>query len=783
LIPIASVKSALESKRLFAKTHLKIVFPQDLLPRSSDLIGRTLSHYRITAAIGAGGMGEVYRATDSKLGREVALKVLPAEMAGNPDRLARFQREARSVAALNHPNIVTLYSVEEADSVHFLTMEFISGQSLDHRISEGGLPVDRLTAIAQALAEALCAAHEKGIVHRDLKPANVMVTDEGGVKVLDFGLAKDVAEPTPDETTLTSVGRTQVGVVIGTPAYMSPEQIAGRAVDHRTDIFSLGVVLYEMATGHRPFHGHSSAELASAILRDTPPFVTDLRPDLPADLARITRHCLEKEAANRVQTAREVATELRRIVNVSRSSGSLGPPASDAGPSIAVMPFQNLSSDPENEFFSEGLAEEILNALSQVEGLSVAARASSFYFKGKAAEIGEIANRLRVANLLQGSVRRAGNRIRVTVQLVDARNGFQLWSERYDRQMEDIFELQDEIAQAIAERLKVTLGAAAIRPTENIEAYELYLKGRHHWHQRLPGSLQAAIQCFEQTIKLDPQYALAYAALADCYGILRFYGFVTAEASRAPAHAAIAEAVRLAPSLWEVIFSRGVNTFYFEPTWRDAEADFRRAVAINPRSSLAQAYLALLLTVAGRREESTKHANLATHLDPLSPFIRSLVTGVFNLAGDFAAGERESRRALDLQPDYVFALWGRGFSLCNLNRSDEGLPCFERAAAISRTPFYIGTLGFGYASAGRAEDAHRLLRELEERASQGEPIPAFVPLTIYVGLGDVPAIRRALAKAIAENTPALTLKLTAGRLEAFRTDPEIGRLLLEVFGS
>jgi serine/threonine protein kinase/Flp pilus assembly protein TadD len=748
------------------------------------LIGRTLAHYRITAAIGVGGMGEVYSAIDSKLGREVALKVLPPAMAGSPERLARFQREARSVAALNHPNIVTLYSVEHADDVHFLTMELVSGHPLDHLIPESGLPADRVVAIALALSEALCAAHEKGIVHRDLKPANVMLTDEGRVKVLDFGLAKDLSEIADDETTIANIGRTQVGVVIGTPAYMSPEQIAGRTVDHRTDIFSLGVVFFHMAIGHRPFHGRSSAELASSILRDTPPFVTDLRPDLPGDLARIIRHCLEKEAVNRVQTTREIATELRRIANVSRSlSGSLGTPVSDTGPSIAVMPFQNLGSDPENEFFSEGLAEEILNALSQVEGLIVAARASSFYFKGKAAEIGDIANRLRVANLLQGSVRRAGNRIRVTVQLVDARNGFQLWSERYDRQMEDIFELQDEIAQAIAERLKVSLGAAVARPTENIEAYELYLKGRHYWHQRMPGALQAAMECFEQTIKLDPQYALAYAGLADCYGILRFYGFVTAEEGGAQARAALMRAVSLAPSLWEIIFSRAVYTFYFEPGWRDAESDFRKALAINPRSSLAQAYLALFLAVTGRREESFKSANLATQLDPLSPFIRSLVAGTFNVACDFVAGERESRRALDLQPNYLFALWDRGFSLSNLRRFDDAVQSFAQAAAISSAPFYVGCLGFGHALAGHVDEAARLMGELDDRARRGEHIPAFVPLTIHVGLGDVPAIRRSLARAIEEETAPLTLKLTAGRLEAFRNDPEIDRLYLTIFGA
>jgi eukaryotic-like serine/threonine-protein kinase len=283
------------------------------MAESSILIGQTVSHYRILDKIGAGGMGEVYRATDTKLGRNVALKVLPADMARDPDRLARFEREARSVAALNHPHIVTLHSVEEAEGVHFLTMELVEGQSLDHCIPEGGLPVQQIVEIAGALADALAAAHGKGIVHRDLKPANVMVTEEGRVKVLDFGLAKEIRAANSSDATMTSAGHTEVGLVMGTPRYMSPEQIAGRAVDHRSDIFSLGVLLYEMATGRRPFTGTSSAELASAILRDTPPLVTDLRANLPADLARIIQRCLEKGAADRFQSARDIRNELRGI--------------------------------------------------------------------------------------------------------------------------------------------------------------------------------------------------------------------------------------------------------------------------------------------------------------------------------------------------------------------------------------------------------------------------------------------------------------------------------------
>ncbi len=754
------------------------------MAESSFLIGQTVSHYRILDKIGAGGMGEVYRATDTKLGRDVALKVMPADMARDPDRLARFEREARSVAALNHPHIVTLYSVEEAEGVHFLTMELVEGRSLDQLIPAGGLPVEQILRVGVAIAEALSAAHDKGIVHRDLKPANVMVTQDGRVKVLDFGLAKETQADNPGGDTLTSAGYTKVGVVLGTPAYMSPEQIAGRAIDHRTDIFSLGILLYEMSTGQRPFHGQSSAELASATLRDNPQPVTEARTDLPGDLARIIQRCLEKDLPYRVQTAREVANELRNLTQAVRTS-SATPNTSpmDSGPSVAVLPFQNLSADPENEYFSEGLAEEILNALSQVEGLNVAARTSSFYFKGRATDMSEIAGKLRVANVLEGSVRRSGNRVRVTVQLVDVKNGFHLWSERYDRQMEDIFEVQDEIARAITEKLKVTLGGGAKRPTKNVEAYELYLKGLYHWHQRSPSTLRVAMQCFEQAIKLDPQYALAYAGLADCYGILRFYGWVSAEDGRPPAHAAMTQAVKLAPSLGEVNFSRAFYAFYFERAWREAGPHFERAVAINPRSSLAQVYFALFLTAAGRMEEAVKHATLASQLDPLSPIVHCLESSTLLSMGRFAEAERLARKALELQPDYLFGRWVRGLALSGLGRNEEAIESLDRAATLSRAPIFVGLLGFGYGRAGRMEDANRLLRELEDRGSRGEYVPAFAPLTIYLGQGDVSAIRRTLANAIEETAPPLTLRVTCGQfLEEFRSDPEIDRLHVEMFG-
>lgn len=429
------------------------------------------------------------------------------------------------------------------------------------------------------------------------------------------------------------------------------------------------------------------------------------------------------------------------------------------------------------------MAEEILNALSQVEGLSVAARTSSFYFKSKTTEMSEIASKLRVANVLEGSFRRSGSRVRVTVQLIDVKNGFHLWSERYDRQMEDIFEVQDEIARAITERLKLTLGGGANRSTKNVEAYEMYLKELYHWHQRSPSTLRVAIQCFEQAIKLDSQYALAYAGLADCYGILRFYSWISAAAGRPPAHAAITHAIALAPSLWEVNFSRGFYTFYFERAWRDAGPHFEKAIAINPRSSLAHVYYGLFLTTAGQLEGAVKHTTVALQLDPLSPSVHAVGAATLMSMGRFEEAERVAQKALELQPDYLFGLWVRGLTLCVLGRSDKAIESLDRAATLSRAPIFLSLLGLGYGRAGCSEDTNRLLRELEDRGSRGEYVPAFAPLAICIGKGDVSAIRRTLAKAIEEASPPLTLLVTCGQfLEEFRSDPEIHRMHLELFG-
>lgn len=734
-------------------------------------------------------MGEVYCALDKRLGREVALKVLPAAMMADPDRIARFQQEARAVALLNHPCIVTLYSVEHEGDIHFLTMELIHGQPLSRAIPDGGMPLAQIATLGRELAEALAAAHERGIVHRDLKPANIMITAEVHVKVLDFGLAKAVA-PLATDTTIARAGLTEVGSIVGTPAYMAPEQLTGASVDHRTDLFALGIVLYEMTTGRPPFEGKTSAELATAILRDTPPLVSEIRRSAPIQLARLIRDCLDKEPSRRPGNARDVAQRLRSIEDALRA-GSSRPNEVDAIrsrddtvsvtiPSLAVMPFQNLSADPENEYFCDGLAEDILNELGRVPGLRVAGRASSFYFKGRPAQPAEIAEQLHVASLLQGSVRRAGDRLRVTVQLVGAVSGFQLWSQKYDSQMEDIFSVQDEIARGVADRLRVSLASGGWRTTDSVDAWDFYLKGRHFWHQHSPSALQEAIACFERAIALDPEYALAWAGVADCHAILNYYGFARRVEISARAGKAIHMATKLAGDSAEVLLSRGIHAYYFADDWREAEPMLRRSVELNPDSSLARAYLGLVLTSLGRFEEAIAEGATARQLDPLSPFILVISVSGYSFSGRFQDSLIHVRRALQLQPGHLFAMWVEGALLAIVGHTGEAVGLLERVVALDPHPYNLGMLGMIYGLDHRAKDAEGVLRLLDERGQRGEYIPIFARFCLSIGLGDLVDIRRTFARAIEERTPPLTL-LNA-HIQRLRTDSEIDRMHRAYFG-
>ena len=607
----------------------------------AGLVGRTLAHYRINTALGAGGMGEVYRATDTRLGRDVALKVLPPEMAGDPDRLARFQREARAVAALNHPNVVTVYSVEEWDGVHFITMELIEGQPLDRLISANGLPADRIIEIAGAIAEALAAAHEKGIVHRDLKPANVMVTDEGRTKVLDFGLAKDVGAETANDDTLTSAGRTQAGMVMGTPAYMSPEQVSGRPLDHRSDIFALGVVLHEMATGRRPFGGSSSAELISSILRDTPPSVTDLRSELPADLARVIRRCLDKDPRYRMQTARDVSNEFRDLARTTTHPGPVltsaarTPVPADSGAAradesfwVAVLPFKYTGTNADLSGLAEGLSEEVVTGLSRFSYLRVIARSSTARYSGQSVDVRNAGNELNARYVMEGTLRQAGGKLRLAVQLVDTVSGAHLWAENYERvfSAEAVFELQDDLVPRIVSTVADMNGVLPqsmseglrSRPPEQLSPYEAVLRSFAYCSAARPEELSAARSGLEEAVRKAPAYSDAWAMLSFLCGQDHVHGYELQPNALEIAASAAQRAVALGPSNHLAYFSLAAVLWYQKDfdSFRDAA---ERAVALNPMDGNSVAFLGELMTYAGSVERGMQLAERAKQLNPNHP--------------------------------------------------------------------------------------------------------------------------------------------------------------------
>ena len=610
-------------------------------------------------------MGEVYRATDAKLGREVALKILPADMARDQERLARFQREARTVAALNHPNIITLFSVEEDEGVHFLTMELVEGQPLERLIPAGGLPLERIVEIACALAEALAAAHERGILHRDLKPANVMVTNEGRVKVLDFGLAKDVQAESANGATLTSAGQTQAGMVMGTPAYMSPEQVSARTLDHRTDIFSLGVVLYEMATGRRPFEGTSSAELMSAILRDTPSYVSDVRADLPADLARIIRRCLEKDPRQRIQTAREVGKELSELpqsapVTPAKTSLPASRPAAkrdsaaaraEEGFWVAVLPFKYSGSNADLIAVAEGLTEDVVTGLCRFSYLKVISRSLTARYTNETVDLRDVAQELGARYVMEGSLRQAGTKIRIAAQLVDASSAASLWAETYDRlfRPDAVFELADDVVPRIVSTVADTQGflphsmteALRNRDPETFTPYEALLRSFGH-HQRLTAEEHAVARAaLERAVQHPPVRGDCWAMLSWLYREEYTHGFNLRPDPLGRALAAARRAVDAAPSN-HLAHAALAAVLFFLHELGAFRASAERSLTLNSMDGLTHAYLGFQIAYSGDWERGCALAESAMQLNPHHPgwYWFPLILNAYR--------QRNYRRALDL---------------------------------------------------------------------------------------------------------------------------------------
>jgi serine/threonine protein kinase/tetratricopeptide (TPR) repeat protein len=747
------------------------------------MIGQTISHYRILEKLGGGGMGVVYKARDLRLDRPVALKFLPPQLSANPEARERFLQEAKSASALDHPNTCTVHQIDSTDDGQlFIVMTLYQGETLDRRlVARGRLPVAEAVEIALGAARGLARAHQGGIVHRDVKPSNLMITQEGLVKILDFGIAR-----------LAGASRvTHTGKVVGSIDYMSPEHARGDDVDPRTDVWSLGVVLYEMLTGERPFRGGNDQAVLYQILNGNPRPLGEHVVDLPANVEHAVRKALAKPLHERYRTIDELIADLDdQAHGALPTTLSLRPPLSPAsrpGPSIAVLPFVDMSPEGDQEYFCDGMAEELIHLLTRVPGLRVASRTSTFQWKGKAPDLAAIRQRLNVETLLEGGVRKAGNRLRITAQLVDLAQGYQLWSGRYDREIADVFAIQDEIAGTIVETLKVELvgklGPLPSRTTApGFEIYNLYLQGRFHWNKRTEEGLTKSVTYFKQAIERDPGYARGYAGLADAYLLLGVYGFALPGEVMPRARQAAMRALAIDDRAAEVYTSLGCLEALYDWFWGNAERDFKRAIELDPYYPTAHHWYAInFLTPMGRFEEAAQELQIAHELDPLSLAINASR----GLLGFYARRYEEAvaayRRTLEIDPRFALAHFFLGQALTALGRMEEAVAALLTALTLSPGAAEMeAALGQAYALAGRREEAEQVLRGLEKRGERSYVSPCLVA-TVHAALGEGDAALDWLERAGRERSADLAWIGVRPVFDGLRDEPRF-RALLEQLG-
>ncbi|MFM7230522.1 MAG: protein kinase domain-containing protein [bacterium] len=746
--------------------------------------GQTLGPYRILAPLGEGGMGEVHRAHDPRLDRIVAIKVLPPDLASTPGRMERFEREARAVAGLNHPNIVTLHSIEQADGVRFLTMELVEGEDLGTQVVPGGLPLARLLEIAIPLAEALSAAHERGVVHRDLKPANVRVSREGRIKVLDFGLAKlDTADaPAHDETRTSPL--TLAGTLLGTLPYMAPEQVRGEATDPRTDLFALGVVLYELATGTRPFRGHSNADLTSAILRDAPAPLALARPDLPSACVRLVEDCLAKEPRTRPHSARDLADALRRLQRTPEPSVTEGAAPSTAIRSLVVLPLGNVTLDQSQEYFVDGMTEALISDLARLPGLRVISRTSAMRYKGVHRALPEIARELQVDAAIEGSALLLGDRVRINVQLVSAQRDETLWSGRYDRRIEDVLDLQSEVAETVAREIALHLSPPderrlARRQAVHPEAHIEYLKGQHESAGSSPQAIELSLRHFHRALELAPDYAPAWAGLAHGHNLRGHRGMAPMSEALPAARAAAERALALDDTLAEAHAQLGVALSYLNEH-DDALRELQHAVRLNPGLASAHAQLGRMFYVDGRHAEAEASMLNAVRLDPLSMILHTGVGDAYYYAREYAKSVPYYRRAIELDPRFDGAHTDLARSLEALGEFAEARREYEEGRRLAGS---VAGPSFGLAHLAISEGDHDSARAILEELLAGRQhrvISAWGLATILARLDSPDEAFRWLDIAVAEKAPGLVYLKVHPRLDAIRSDPRFASLLSRV---
>ena len=759
--------------------------------------GSRLGPYEIVAPLGAGGMGEVYRARDSRLERDVAIKVLPESLIADAQALARFEREAKLVAALSHPNILAIHDIGRESGISYAVTELLSGDTLRDRMNAGAIPLRKGVGYARQIARGLAAAHARGIVHRDLKPENVFVTSDGNVKILDFGLAKrDLPAPSSGSVEAT-VARTTPGTILGTVGYMSPEQVRGETADHRSDVFSFGSVLYEIVLGEPAFREDTEVETMTAILRSDPAGLRR-RGAVPTEILRVIGRCLEKRPEERFQSASDLGFVLEMFAEAQTGevSGEKAPVSSPRSPSaaraaisdssrasIAVLPFRNMSPEKENEYFTDGITEEIINALSKIEALRVASRTSAFAFKGRDEDVRRIGEQLGVRTVLEGSVRRSGSRLRITAELVNVADGYQLWSERYDREMADVFAIQDEIALAIANTLKVRLlageeGALLSRATQDVEAYNHYLKGKYFFNRRVP---RQAIAEFEEAIARDRGYSSAYTGLADAYCIFGFYGGVPTLEAFARARAAASKAHELEPDSPEVHVSLGLVEHYYGWDFDREDREFSRAIELAPRSAAAYSWLGLKRTFLDDPAAARGLALKARELEPLSPNVHTNVAWTYFVERRYPEAERELRRALELDPNALYPLWASGLTLQLMGEHDRSVAALEKAVALTdrAETYYVALLGSSYAAAGRTADARRVLEELQERSTREYVAPYHLAFVLVALREDESAIA-SLELAIEQRNALAWWPRMSAPFDSLRDNPRFASVLARI---
>ncbi|HXF49758.1 MAG TPA: protein kinase [Verrucomicrobiae bacterium] len=735
------------------------------------MIGQTVSHYKILEKLGEGGMGVVYKAQDLRLDRIVALKFLPPHLGAEEDQKKRFFQEAKAASALDHPNICTIHEIDQTERGQiFICMAYYEGEPLNKKIEKGPLKTEETISISLQIAQGLAKAHRQGIVHRDIKSGNVVITADGIAKIVDFGLAKLLGNSTSAKSK-----------TVGTPNYIAPELLRGEAADHRADLWSLGVVLYEMLTGQKPFTGEYEQAVMYAILNEIPAPLSSMRKEVPFQLENVVAKCLQKDPAGRYQKAEELIADLKQA----EAACCAAVPAASVLKSIAVLPFDNISPDPENEYFSDGLTEEVITHLSKIRTLKVISRTSAVRYKGVKKPLRQIAGELGVEFILEGSVRRQGNDLRITAQLIDAVQDSHLWAEKYRGTMEDVFDIQEKVAGEITGALRLTLSPneekdLKQRPTQDPEAFQSYLKGRYWWNKRTEESIWKGIRFFEQAIQKDPLYALAYAGLADSYNMLGFYSMLPPKEAFPKARAAALKSLEIDENLAEAYPALAYARHYHDWNWSGAEKDYQRALQLNPNYASANQFYGTFLLSMGRTEEGFARMRKALELDPLSLIINAALGWLHYYARQYDLAIEQFKKVLEMDPNFFLAHLWMGFAYQEKAMYGKALEEYEKAKAISSgSPITIASLGHTYATSGEREKALAMVEELLELQKK-RYVSAYYFASIYAGLGDKDTAFDWFEKAFEERSQALVFLKVDPHVDPLRDDLRFTALLRKV---